>query len=212
MQQRCDSELIADARNGDSHALSELFERHYRSSVRIARRIVRSEDDALDMVQSAYLAAFQHLGSFRGEASFNTWMTQIVKNMCLMYLRRPEGRMWANLEEEGATRAVIAHAGVPPTPEDIAWTRQAAAALRDAAKRLPESVQEVYTLCCVSGLCVKEAAEMLGLTVPATKTRLFRAQQRMRSEVRRQLGMSEGPKAVRPCFSQATRTRFRLAA
>jgi len=101
VQQRIESELIADGRNGDRQALSELFERHYRSSVRAARRILHSDEEALDAVQSAYLAAFQHFGSFRGEASFNTWITRIVKNQCLMYLRRPERRVWAKLEEEG---------------------------------------------------------------------------------------------------------------
>jgi DNA-directed RNA polymerase specialized sigma24 family protein len=57
-------------------------------------------------------------------------------------------------------------------------------ALSDAAGKLPKCLQDVYTLCCIAGFHVKEAAVMLGLTMPATKTRLFRAQHRMRSALR----------------------------
>jgi DNA-directed RNA polymerase specialized sigma24 family protein len=70
-------------------------------------------------------------------------------------------------------------------------------------------LQDVYCLCCVSGFCVREAAEMLGLTLPATKTRLFRAQHRIRSEVERKLALPDRRKALRSCVSQG---RERLAA
>jgi RNA polymerase sigma-70 factor (ECF subfamily) len=100
--------------------LSDLFERHYRSSVRIARRILHSGDEALDAVQSAYLAAFQHFGSFRCEASFSTWITKIVKNECFMCLRQQGRRVWSSLENEGGGGAMISLAALAPTPEDIA--------------------------------------------------------------------------------------------
>jgi RNA polymerase sigma-70 factor (ECF subfamily) len=159
VQRRSESELIADGRNGDRQALSDLFERHYRSSVRIARRILHSDDEALDAVQSAYLAAFQHLGSFRGEASFSTWITRIVKNECFIYLRQP-GRVWASLEDEGGGGAMMSFAALAPTPEDLAWSHEIADAVWDAAETLPKPLKDVYTLRCVSGLCVKDAAKI----------------------------------------------------
>jgi RNA polymerase sigma-70 factor (ECF subfamily) len=194
-----ESELIADGRNGDRQALSELFERHYRSSVRTARRMLHSDDEALDAVQSAYLAAFQHFGSFRGEAAFKTWITRIVKNQCLMYLRQPERRVLANLEE-AVGGVVMAVSSALPTPEDFAISREIAAAVCAAAETLPKCLQDVYCLCCVSGFCVREAAEMLGLTLPATKTRLFRAQHRIRSEVERKLPFPTGAKRCGAVF------------
>jgi RNA polymerase sigma-70 factor (ECF subfamily) len=212
MQQPNESELITRGRHGDRQALSELFERHYRSSVRTARRILHSDDEAMDAVQSAYLAAFQHFGCFRGDAPFSAWITRIVKNQCLAYLRRPERRVLTGLEEEGGSDGVLSLASLPPTPENLAWSREIAAVVRDAAETLPRRLQDVYILCCLSGHCVKEAAKMLGLTVPATKTRLFRAQHRMRSEVGRRMAMPVGPKAVRSCLSQTTKTPCRLAA
>ena len=188
MQRRLDSELLADGRNGDGQALSELFERHYTSSMRVARRILRSDDEACDAVQSAYLAAFEHLHGFRGDAQFKTWITRIVKNQCFMYLRQPERRrVCSNLEEEYVRDAVVALADRTPTPEDLAWRREVDSAFFVAAGKLPRRLQDVYTLCCTSGLSVREAANTLGLTVPATKARLFRAQHRMRSELGKRL-------------------------
>lgn len=184
-----DSELVSIGRNGDRQALSELFERHYPSSIRIARRILGSEEDARDVVQSAYLTAFQHFGEFRGEASFHTWITKIVKNQCFMYFRRPARRYICAVFDEDETRgdAVTVLAQQTPTPEDLAWKSEVDAALSSAAGQLPKSLQDVYTLVSVLGFCVREAAHTLGLTVPAAKARLFRAQHRMRSELTRRL-------------------------
>jgi len=182
-----DSELILSARNGDRRALSELFERHYPSSIRIARRILGSDEDARDVVQSAYLAAFQHFGTFRGEAQFHTWITKIVKNQCFMHLRRPTPRyICAVLDEEEVRDAVMAQARQTPTPEDLAWKSEVEAALSSAAGQLPKRLQDVYTLS-VLGFRNSEAAHALGLTLPAVKARLFRAQHRMRSELTRRL-------------------------
>jgi RNA polymerase sigma-70 factor (ECF subfamily) len=197
MQTRADSELIAEGRNGDAQALSELFERHYSSSIRVARRILGSDEEAFDAVQSAYLAAFEHLRSFRGDAQFNTWITRIVKNQCFMYLRRPEWRNFRTSPDENQMRAAeIALAHRTPTPEDLAWQRELDGALSDASGKLPKRLQDVYSLCCVAGFHVKEAAAILGLTVPATKTRLFRAQHRMRSALQRSLVIPVQTKAT----------------
>ena len=82
-------ELIVDARNGDLDAMTELFRRHYSHSVTVARRMLPAREEFLDAVQSAYLSAFRQFQSFRGEASFKTWITRIVLNQCLMHLRDP---------------------------------------------------------------------------------------------------------------------------
>ena len=214
MQPRLDSELIAEGQNGDTQALSELFERHYSSSIRVARAILGSDEEAFDAVQSAYLAAFEHLRSFRGDAQFKTWITRIVKNQCFMYLRQPERRkIHTNPDENEIRAAEAALAHRTPTPEDLAWRRELDSALSDAADKLPKRLQDVYTLCCVAGLQVREAAAILGLTMPATKTRLFRAQLQMRSTLRTRLIMDVQTKttSARPRHSTAI-TTTRIAA
>ena len=188
MRQHLDSESTAGEWLGDTQDLSELFESHYASSLRVARRILGSDEEAFDVVQSAYLAAFQHLRSFRGDAQFKTWITRIVMNQCFNYLRRPDRRrVLTNLDEKEIRSAELALAHLTPTPEDLIWRREVATALSDAAAKLPKHLRDVYTLCYSGGFRVREAAAMLGLTMPATKTRLFRAQHRMRSALRRSL-------------------------
>jgi RNA polymerase sigma-70 factor (ECF subfamily) len=192
-----DSELVANGRNGDRQAFSELFERHYSSSMRVARHILRSEEDASDAVQSAYLAAFEHFEQFRGDAQFYTWITRIVKNECIMCFRRADRRRVISDVGDGAiSDALFAIPDDEPSPEDVLLQREVTTAHLNAARKLPKRLRDVYTMCCVSGLPVRDAAETLGLTVPAAKTRLFRAQHRVRAEMRKRLvGRGQGSMA-----------------
>jgi len=92
-----------------------------------------------------------------------------------MYLRRPERRYLGTNPDVKETRAAeVALARQTPTPEDLVWRREVGSALSDAARKLPIHLQDVYQLCCIAGFHVSEAAAMLGLTMPVTKTRLFR--------------------------------------
>jgi RNA polymerase sigma-70 factor, ECF subfamily len=182
MHEKPEGELISSSRNGDAEAMSELFRRHYSYSVRVARRILPLHDDCLDAVQSAYLSAFRHFDSFRGEASFKSWITRIVMNQCLMCLRKPE-RQFVSLDcpDSGPLRLLAVQA---PNPEDLAMRAEIGNALQNAAAQLPKRLSDVFTLCIVYRVSISETARALGLTVQATKTRLFRARSRIRAELK----------------------------
>ena len=198
VQARPESDLIADSRNGDNEAMAELFSRHYSFSIAVARRILRGPEDALDAVQSAYLSAFQHFNSFRGEASFKTWITRIVLNDCLMRLREPaRHRIVISLDDPGLGGRFLAIPGNGPTPEDLALRREINRAVADAVAQLPKPLSEVFTRCGISGLSIRDAAEALGLTVAAAKTRLFRARALMRQELQRVFAAGIDPSASR---------------
>ena len=144
---------------------------------------MRSEEESQDAVQSAYLSAFRHLPSFRGDAAFKTWITRIVTNYSLMRLRQPwlQGRR-TNLESlvgKGQLRLVSS----TPTPETYAFHRELAVAVANAAACLPKTLCQVFQLHTVSGLSLKEVAAETGLTVPAAKARLFRANARLRESL-----------------------------
>jgi len=178
-----ESELITRARKGDGEAISELFRRCYPSSIGVARRMLTAHEDSLDAVQSAYLSAFQNFDSFRGEASFKTWVTSIVRNQCLMCLREPaRQRLAISLDDPGpgGTLSVAWERG--SSPEEIAIRGEIDRAVADAAARLPKPLSDV-TRCALAGLSIRDTAQSLGLTVPATKTRFYRA----RSLIRRRL-------------------------
>jgi len=188
MEEKPDSNLIAQSRRGDSAALTQLFERHYPSCLRLARAILRSDDESQDAVQTAYLSAFRHFDSFREEAAFRTWIKRIVVNCCLMQIRRPEYRAQRMCGTDsgtapGTTQSVDLLASAAESPEEFVWQREVAAAHSHAAAALPRRLREVYFLCAVSGLTAQQAAAQLGATVPAVKTRLFRARMEMRSRL-----------------------------
>lgn len=184
MQNKHESELILGSRNGDMNAMAELFQRHYSASVGLARRIVPTREDSLDAVQSAYLSAFRNFGRFRGEASFKTWVTRIVVNESLTIVRRrARHRQCVGLDHGGpdGIRMQIVDRG--PSPEDLACRDQASRSVLALVEKLPERLRDVFMLCEMSGLSLREAADSLGLTVQATKTRLFRARLRLRSQI-----------------------------
>ena len=185
MSQKSERELLADAKSGNKAAITELFERHYPSSLGLARRILRCDDAAKDAVQTAYFSAFQHLDCFREDSSFKTWMARIVLNCCLMQLRDPWHRSArVSPEDPDRARGWDVLSSPSPTPEKTAWCQEIAAAHSKAVARLPRHLREVYTLHAVSGLSVKEVADQLRVTVPAAKARLFRARAGLRDLLR----------------------------
>ena len=177
-------QLIGDARNGNRDAIAELFHRHYMHSIAVARRILPAREEFLDAVQSAYLSAFRNFQSFRGDASFNTWITRIVLNQCIVRLREPYRRqITLSLDEPvpGATVPIIAVDS--RTPEDLALRAEIERAVAAAVSKLPKALRDVFTRCSVSGLSIRDTADALGLTVQATKMRLFRARSQLRQEL-----------------------------
>jgi RNA polymerase sigma-70 factor (ECF subfamily) len=185
MQEKSEIELIARGRQGDQDALGELFTRYYPSYLRVARGILRSNDDCQDAVQAAYLLAFRHLRRFRGDACFKTWMTRIVVNCCLMQLRDERRRAsWVQLEDVYGGQGQDVLASRAPSPETATFSREIGSALSEAFDRLPRKLSEAYGLYAASDLSLKEVAAQLNLTLPATKTRLSRARAGMRRHLR----------------------------
>jgi RNA polymerase sigma-70 factor, ECF subfamily len=198
MREKCERELIVAAKSGDRAAIAELFERHYPSSLDVARRILRSDDESQDAVQSAYLAALRNLHSFRGDAAFKTWITRIVTNCCLMRFRQPWLRTnWIGLDALAAKEGSLRFASPRPTPEASAFCREIALALSDATAALPKPLCDVFRLHAISGLSLKQVAEEMGLTLPATKSRLFRANARMRQRLQPIWSKARGSAAQR---------------
>ena len=182
-------QLVGEARNGNRDAIAELFRRHYTHSIAVARRILPAQEEFLDAVQSAYLCAFRNFQSFRGDASFKTWITRIVVNQCLMRLREPRRhRLTLSVDFLGRDGAPPTLAVDSRTPENLALRAEIESAVADAVSKLPKGLSDVFTRCSVSGLSIRDTAEALGLTVPATKTRLFRARSQLRQELQKAFG------------------------
>ena len=200
LNEKSEAELVRDARNGIGEAMAELFRRHYPHSVAVARRMLPAQEEFMDAVQSAYLSAFQKFQFFRADASFKTWITRIVVNQCIMHLREPHRRRVTQSLDEvvGGTPRIIAVDS--RTPEDLALRAEIENSLADAIAELPTALRDVLTRYTVFGLSIRDTAGALGLTVQATKTRLFRARSQLRQELRASFAGSLTPATSRVGF------------
>jgi RNA polymerase sigma-70 factor (ECF subfamily) len=186
MQQRQEASLVALLREGDPGAFETLVRTHMPMMLRVARRFMRSEEDARDVVQDAFVSAFRSIGKFGSNARLSTWLHRIVVNASLMKLRTQRRHPEEDIEEYLPRFKEDGHQ--LPRSED--WTETAetilqrtelAGTVRAAIDRLPDTYREVLLLRDIEELSGEEAAETLGVTSNAVKVRLHRARQALRT-------------------------------
>jgi len=191
---RTDEELLQAARSGDDEALEALLARHEQRVFRFGLRMCGNEEDARDVLQETLLAAFKGVRGFRGEAQLSTWLYQVARSFCTKARRRGAGQPERLESIEGAAARAVTTGG--PGPDDRAHAREMARVLQEALLALPESQREVVLLRDVEGLSAEEAAQVVGIEVPALKSRLHRARLAMQQRMAALLGAdSEHPVA-----------------
>jgi RNA polymerase sigma-70 factor (ECF subfamily) len=176
--------LLARLRGSEEAAFEELVRANAARLLAVCRRILRSEEDARDAVQEAFLCAFQGLDRFAGDARLSTWLHRIAVNASLMKLRsrrcRPETPIEDLLPRFGPDGG---HA--PGAWESDALERLDACATRSRVRacidQLPESYRTVLVLRDLEGLDTRETAAALGASVETVKIRLHRARQALRT-------------------------------
>jgi RNA polymerase sigma-70 factor (ECF subfamily) len=173
--------LVAEAKSGDHRAFIELWTRHSSDALKTAYRIVGNRDDAEDVLQDAWMKAYVHLNSFDGKAKFSTWLTRIAINSALMTIRKrcssletsmeiTDGETWVQYEIADGTKSV----------EELYVEHEAVEHLRQAIGRLPPTLRTVVEIHQFADRPVKEIAELAGISVAATKSRLLRARKVLR--------------------------------
>jgi RNA polymerase sigma-70 factor, ECF subfamily len=178
--------LIAQLRAGDQAAFEQVVRQYGGRLLAVARRIVGTEEDARDVVQDAFMNAFKSLDRFEGNAKLSTWLHRIAVNAALMKLRtrkrkpeQPIDSMLPGFNEEGHFEERFQSW---EEPVDKALEREENRELvRRQIDALPESYRTVLVLRDIEGLDTEETANMLGLSVNATKIRLHRARQALRA-------------------------------
>jgi RNA polymerase sigma-70 factor, ECF subfamily len=170
-----DQVLVEQSKQGDPDAMAKLIRRHYGASVRMANSILRNQPDAEDVAQMAYCRAFQKLHTFREEARFSTWITSIVVNLSLLHLRGRRRATLLSLEEPMNERTKLFLTSREPTPEESTARHEIATAISRALAKLPDTLRTPYKLHAISGMPLVEVANELGLSLSATKSRIFRA-------------------------------------
>ncbi|HEV3037738.1 MAG TPA: sigma-70 family RNA polymerase sigma factor [Candidatus Angelobacter sp.] len=178
--------LVAAAKKGDLEAFSELVKRYDRNVFRIAQHITHNEEDAQDVVQEAFLKAYQNLEQFQGNSKFYTWLVRIAVNEALMKLRRRRSDKTVSLDEDVVTDEGTMPREVAdwsPNPEQLYGQSELGDILKKTIQGLPPGFRTVFVLRDVEGLSTEETAEMLGLSIPAVKSRLLRARLQLRERL-----------------------------
>ena len=179
--------LIPRLREGDADAYEELVRAEMGRMLSVARRYLRSEDDARDAVQEAFIAAFESIERFKGDSKLSTWLHRIVVNKALMKLRTKRRKPEESLEhllptyKEDGHQTSESEPWGKPTAHELLEEGEIRDAVRAAIEKLPESFRTVVLLRDLEGLSGAEAADMLGITPNAVKIRLHRARQALRS-------------------------------
>jgi RNA polymerase sigma-70 factor, ECF subfamily len=182
-----DSELIRAAQRGDRGAFEVLVRQYDQAVLRLALHLTNSEADARDIYQEAFLKAYRHIGNFRFECSFYTWIYRIVTNLCLDHLRKRQTRKEdppvvmdsSGQEVDLLDRVSDDRAGA--NPERDLMRRELGARIALALTKLTPRERMVFELKHYQGLRLRTIGEMLNTTEETAKNTLFRATQKLRS-------------------------------
>ena len=183
-----DAELVEKARGGDAPAFSMLFARHQRRLYQLAWGIVKRREEALDVVQDAFLRMHRGLEGFKGEAAFASWAWRITRNLALDALRRRR----EDTDELDERIHAADHDDAPgslgdandPNPARATLRGELAGQLRAAMATLSEQHRTILVLREVEGLSYEELAEQLDIPIGTVMSRLFHARRKMQAALR----------------------------
>src|SRR6266404_6249540 len=187
--------LVVAAKNGDEQAFETLFKRHRQKILRIVLRYAHVREDAEDIVQQSFQKAFVHLHKFEGKSSFSTWLTRIAINEALMWLRRGRGLREVSIDdlsgnEETAPRPEMrdSRAG----PESAFLQGERSRILSAAMDRLTPRTRKAIELRELGELSTQEAAQVMGLSVGAVKSRVFHGRKKLSQVLKRESAWMSG--------------------
>jgi RNA polymerase sigma-70 factor (ECF subfamily) len=183
-----DVELVERFKGGAIDAYEELLVRYESRVMNLALRFTRNQEDAEEVVQDVFVTLFRKIDGFRGQSAFSSWVHRIVVNTAFMKLRKRRQSHTISIEdlapaikqycvEREALTGLHAHA--------MTVSRELQETLQGALERLPLQYRAVFVLRDVDGLSNQETGEILGLTVPAVKSRLHRARIMLRKKLHR---------------------------
>lgn len=172
-----DRALAARALGGDQAAYGALMQRHRDAVFRLARGHVGDHDEALDITQESFVAAFAALARYDGSRPFRVWIARITLNKCRDWARRRAVRRFFAFAKPIDDALDIADMGA--TPEEAARSMQEVARINAAIAALPANLKDVLLLRTIEQMSQAEVAQVLGVTEKAVETRLYRARAKL---------------------------------
>ncbi|HET6959266.1 MAG TPA: sigma-70 family RNA polymerase sigma factor [Vicinamibacterales bacterium] len=186
-----EAQLVNRLRAGDDRAFEELVRTFGGRLLAVARRFVRQDEDAQDIVQSAYMSAFRALDQFEGNCQLSTWLHRIVVNTALMKLRSKRRRPEESIEdllpafqEDGHHVEQFADWTTPA--DQLIERNETRATVRACIDRLPDNYRTVLLLRDIEERSTQDVADALSMTATAVKVRLHRARQALSTLLRQE--------------------------
>ncbi len=180
MQDDEDAELLRRARSGDLDAFAELVGRSERRVRALLGRLLDDSRDVEEAAQDTFVQAWRNLGRFRGDAALSTWLHRIAVNEALQRTRRK--RLPTQPLDEEEDRASLERRSSPPA-DAAAEERELGAFLAERLRALPPELRVPVVLRDIEGWSNQEVADLLGLSLAATKSRIHRGRMRIRQEL-----------------------------
>jgi RNA polymerase sigma-70 factor (ECF subfamily) len=184
-----DEEVVARVLAGETGMFEIVMRRHNQRLYRVARAILRNDGEAEDVMQDAYVRAYEHLDQFAGRAKFSTWLTRIAVHEALARQRR--GNRYQELapmsEQEGNPMDTLA--SLAPDPEQQASTSEVRRLLEEAIENLPDDYRTIFVLRDMEEMTTTEAADVLEISEANVKVRLYRARALLRKSLYARAGM-----------------------
>lgn len=180
--------MIGRVLGGDTETFHELIRPYERSIYLMALSLLHNESEAEDAAQEAFIKAYRHLGKFRSESRFSTWLISIVLNEARGRLRRKQPGLTDSIDdttEGGVTPAQLTD--WREIPSESLERREVRALIRRALAELPIAYREVFVLRELEERNVQETAETLGITIASVKMRLHRARMMLQKQLAPQL-------------------------
>jgi RNA polymerase sigma-70 factor (ECF subfamily) len=183
-----DLDLVRRALTRDANAFRTIMQTHNLRLYRIARGVVRNDGEAEDVVQEAYLNAFAHLDTFRGDASLATWLSRIVINEARGRLRRQRRASVVAATFVRDAQIIQFPMSKNDNPEQALAQRQILQLIERAIDKLPNLYRIVFVVRVIEGLSIEETANLLAIRPETVKTRLHRARHLVHQQLDAQIG------------------------
>ena len=178
--------FLAAAKRGDSAAFETLCKQSANTVFRVARRMMRNNEDAEDLVQESFQQAVVHFKSFNGDSRFSTWLSRIAINAALMKLRKKH-RLWdVSLDESAETEEPSSRIEVEdqgPNPEQLYAQKERQRILSEAMNELKPGMRKAIELRELDERSTEETAQIMGISVSAVKARVFHGRKKLRERL-----------------------------
>ena len=168
--------------NNDELIFEEILSRHSDKVFGLALRITRTPEEAEEVFQEVFMTLTKKIGTFRGESKFSSWLYRVTANASYMRIRAEKKHdanisleSYAPYDEKGTLMGKIKNKDWSSRPDLSIFSKEALEIIEEAIDELPESNRSVFHLRDIEGLSNEETADILGLSVPAVKSRLHRA-------------------------------------